>query len=102
MYWTAAQQIAHLSVNGASLRTGDLIASGTVSGPGRDQRGSLVEVSDNGERPLVLPDGTTRTFLQDGDEVVITAWAPGPDQASPVGLGEVRGRVLPARRGRLR
>jgi len=100
MYWTAAQQIAHLSVNGASLRTGDLLASGTVSGPGRDQRGSLVEVSDNGERPLVLPDGTTRTFLEDGDEVVITAWAPGPDEASPVGLGEVRGRVLPARRAR--
>ena len=96
MYWTAAQQLAHLSVNGASLRTGDLFASGTVSGPERDQRGSLIEMSWNGEQPLVLPDGSTRTFLQDGDEVVVTAWAPGPDGAR-IGLGEVSGRVEPAR-----
>jgi fumarylacetoacetase len=97
MYWTAAQQLAHMTVNGASLRTGDLFASGTVSGPGRDERGSFIEMSWNGEQPLALPDGSTRTFLEDGDEVVITAWAPGPDEAHPVGLGEVRGRVVPAR-----
>jgi fumarylacetoacetase len=97
MYWTAAQQLAHMTVNGASLRTGDLFASGTVSGPGRDERGSFIEMSWNGEQPLDLPDGSRRSFLEDGDEVVITAWAPGPDEALPVGLGEVRGRVVPAR-----
>jgi fumarylacetoacetase len=95
MYWTAAQQLAHMTVNGASLRTGDLFASGTVSGPERDQRGSLIELSWNGEQPLELPDGSTRTFLEDGDEVVLSAWAPGPD-GTRVGLGEVRGRVEPA------
>jgi fumarylacetoacetase len=95
MYWTAAQQLAHMTVNGARLRTGDLFASGTVSGPERGQRGSLIELSWNGEQPVELPDGSTRTFLEDGDEVVITAWAPGPD-GSRVGLGEVRGRIEPA------
>ncbi len=96
MYWTAAQQLAHLTVNGASLRTGDLFASGTVSGPARNQRGSLIELSWAGQEPLALPDGSTRTFLEDGDEVVIGATAPGPD-GTVVGLGEVAGRVLPAR-----
>ncbi len=95
MYWTAAQQLAHLSLNGASLRTGDLFASGTVSGAEPDQRGSLIELTWNGEQPLGFPDGTTRTFLQDGDEVVITALAPGPD-GTRTGLGEVAGRVEPA------
>ena len=94
-YWTAAQQLAHLTVNGASLRTGDLFASGTVSGPEREQRGSLIELSWGGTEPLELPDGTTRTFLEDGDEVVITATAPGPD-GTTVGFGEVRGAVGPA------
>ncbi|MFC5380872.1 fumarylacetoacetase [Aquipuribacter nitratireducens] len=96
MYWTAAQQLAHMTVNGASTRTGDLFASGTVSGAARDERGSLIELTWNGEEPLVLPDGTTRAFLEDGDEVVLRGWAPGPDGAR-VGLGEVSGRVLPAR-----
>ncbi|ARQ67766.1 fumarylacetoacetase [Streptomyces marincola] len=95
MYWTAAQQLAHLTVNGASLRTGDLLASGTVSGPGADERGSLIELTANGSRPLTLPDGSTRTFLKDGDEVVIGASAPGP-AGTRVGLGEVRGRVVAA------
>ena len=98
MYWTAAQQLAHLTVNGASLRTGDLFASGTVSGPRPDQRGSLLELSWGGREPLVLPDGSTRAFLEDGDEVVITATAPGPRGVS-LGLGEVRGTVAPARGG---
>ncbi|MFB7908928.1 fumarylacetoacetase [Kitasatospora sp. NPDC056076] len=92
MYWTAQQQLTHMTVNGASLRTGDLFASGTVSGPERDTRGALIELTWNGEEPLKLPDGTTRTFLEDGDEVVITATAPGPDGV-PVGFGEVSGRV---------
>ena len=98
MYWTAAQQLAHLTSGGASLRTGDLLASGTVSGPRREQRGSLIELAWNGAEPLTLPDGSTRTFLADGDEVVITGTAPGPD-GTRVGLGEVRGRILPAADG---
>jgi fumarylacetoacetase len=96
MYWTAAQQLAHLTVNGASVRPGDVFASGTVSGPEKDQRGSLLELSWGGQEPITLPDGSTRTFLEDGDEVVITATAPGPG-GSRIGFGEVRGRVLPAR-----
>jgi len=86
LYWSAAQQIAHLTVNGASLRTGDLLASGTISGPGKDERGSLIELTWNGAEPIDLPDGSTRTFLEDGDEVVLRAEH----------LGEVQGRVHPA------
>ena len=95
MYWTAAQQLAHLTVNGASLRTGDLFASGTVSGSDRSQCGSLLELTWGGQEPLQLPDGTTRTFLEDGDEIVITGTAPGPGGAR-VGFGEVRGTVVPS------
>ncbi|MYQ46792.1 fumarylacetoacetase [Streptomyces sp. SID4985] len=92
MYWTAAQQLAHLTVNGASLRTGDLYASGTVSGPAENQRGSLLELTWNGRDPLELPDGK-RAFLEDGDAVTLTAWAPGAEGAR-VGLGEVSGRIV--------
>ncbi|MEU6245445.1 fumarylacetoacetase [Streptomyces sp. NPDC047024] len=92
MYWTAAQQLAHLTVNGASLRTGDLYASGTVSGPAENQRGSLLELTWNGRDPLELPDGK-RAFLEDGDVVTLSAWAPGADGAR-VGLGEVSGRIV--------
>lgn len=92
MYWTAAQQLAHMTVNGASLRTGDLYGSGTVSGPAEHQRGSLLELTWNGRDPLELPDGK-RTFLEDGDVVTLTAWAPGAD-GHRVGLGEVTGRVV--------
>ncbi|MCZ0204089.1 fumarylacetoacetase [Streptomyces achromogenes] len=92
MYWTAAQQLAHMTVNGASLRTGDLYGSGTVSGPAEDQRGSLLELTWNGRDPLELPDGK-RAFLLDGDVVTLSAWAPGPD-GRRVGLGEVTGRVV--------
>jgi fumarylacetoacetase len=95
-YWTAAQQLAHLTVNGAALRTGDLFASGTVSGPAADERGSLVELSRAGERPLVLSGGRTRTFLEDGDEVTISATAPGTG-GGRISLGEVTGRVVAAR-----
>jgi fumarylacetoacetase len=95
LYWTAAQQLAHLTVNGASLRTGDLFASGTVSGPRRDQRGSLIELTWGGSAPLRLADGSTRTFLDDGDEVVITATAPGRD-GDRIAFGEVSGRVHPS------
>jgi fumarylacetoacetase len=96
MYWTPAQQLAHMTVNGASLRTGDLYASGTVSGPGEHERGSFIELSWGGREPIHLQDGTTRTFLEDGDVVTITASAPGPD-GSRIAFGEVTGRVEPAR-----
>ncbi|QHC30817.1 MULTISPECIES: fumarylacetoacetase [unclassified Streptomyces] len=94
MYWTAAQQLAQMTVNGASLRTGDLYGSGTVSGPGERQRGSLLELTWNGRDPLELPGGK-RAFLEDGDVVTLTAWAPGPD-GTRVGLGEVTGRIVPS------
>lgn len=94
MYWTAPQQLAHLTVGGAAVRTGDLFASGTVSGPAPDQRGSLLELSWGGAEPLTLPDGTQRTFLEDGDEVTISGAAPGP-AGEPIGLGAVTGRVRP-------
>lgn len=93
MYWTAAQQLAHLTTNGASLRTGDLFASGTVSGPAPDQYGSLIELSHNGTTPFPLADGSTRSFLENGDEVTITATAPGAD-GSTIGFGAVTGRVV--------
>jgi fumarylacetoacetase len=95
MHWSPAQMLAHLTVNGASVRTGDLYASGTVSGAEPDQWGSLIELSWNGERPLALPDGSTRAFLDDGDDVVITATAPGADGRA-IGFGEVAGVLLPA------
>jgi fumarylacetoacetase len=85
--------LAHMTVNGASLRTGDLYASGTVSGRNADQRGSLIELSWNGERPLRLADGTVRTFLADGDTVTIRATAPGTG-GGRIGLGEVSGTVV--------
>ena len=91
MYWTAAQQLAQMTVNGASLRTGDLYGSGTVSGPEPGQRGSLLALTWNGRAPLDLAEGR-RTFLEDGDTVTLTAWAPGP-HGTRVGLGEVIGRI---------
>ena len=86
LYWSIAQQIAHLTVNGASMRTGDLLATGTISGPERGQRGSLIELSWNGAEPIELLGGGARSFLEDGDEVVL--------RGEP--LGEVRGRVEPS------
>lgn len=97
MYWTYAQMLAHLTVNGASLRTGDLYASGTISGPEPETRGALIELSWNGEQPLDLPDGTRRSYLEDGDEVVITATAPAGPDGVRIALGEVAGRIEAAR-----
>jgi fumarylacetoacetase len=93
MYWTPAQMLAHLTVNGASTRTGDFYASGTVSGPDRGQRGCLLELSWGGAEPLALPDGSVRSFLEDGDELTITATAPAADGAT-IGFGEVTGQIL--------
>ncbi len=95
LYWTPAQQLAHLTSNGASLRTGDLYASGTVSGDAADQLGSLLELTHGGRDPLRLPDGATRTYLEDGDRVDITATAPGPS-GTRLALGTVSGTVVPA------
>jgi fumarylacetoacetase len=93
LYWTFPQQIAHLTANGAHLRTGDLIASGTVSGPTRGSEGSLIELTRNGAEPLTIA-GVERTFLADGDEVTLRAHA---DVATGVTLtlADVRGRILP-------
>ncbi len=92
LYWSAAQQLAHMTVNGASVRTGDLFASGTISGPRPDQRGCLLELTWNGAEPLTLADGSTRSFLEDGDEVVLRGRG-----GHAIALGEVRGRIEPAR-----
>ena len=94
MYWSPAQMLAHLTVNGASLRTGDLFGSGTISGPERDQRGSLLELSWGGREPF----GDGRTFLEDGDTVTLRATAPGV-LGGRIALGEVTGTVLPAAAG---
>jgi fumarylacetoacetase len=91
LYWSVAQQIAHLTVNGASLRTGDVIGSGTISGPEREERGCLLELSWNGAEPIALADGSQRSFLEDGDDVVLRGIAGEGDDA--VALGEVRGRI---------
>ncbi len=95
MYWSVAQQLAHLTANGGSLRCGDVFASGTVSGTHRDQWGSLLEISWRGADPIQLRDGSTRSFLEDGDTVTIGAIAIGSDGVE-IGFGEVRGVVGPA------
>ena len=90
MYWTPAQMLAHMTVNGASVRTGDFYASGTVSGATTDTLGCLLELSWGGTRPFTLADGTTHTFLDDGDEVTISATAPAAD-GTRLSFGEVTG-----------
>jgi fumarylacetoacetase len=90
LYWNPAQQLAHMTVNGATVRPGDLFGTGTISGPEPGQRGSLLELTWNGEHPLRLDDSTTRTFLEDGDEVTLTARAGG------IPLGPVTGKILPS------
>jgi fumarylacetoacetase len=94
MYWSAAQMLAHMTVNGASARTGDIFGSGTISGPSRAQRGAFLELTWGGTEPVSV-NGEPRTFLLDGDEVVITASAPGAD-GGRIGFGEVSGRIRPA------
>jgi len=91
MYWGPAQMLAHLTVNGASLRTGDLFASGTISGPEPGQRGSLLELSWGGQEPFTAA-GRARTFLEDGDEVTLRYTAPSP--RGHLTLGEVTGRIV--------
>jgi len=98
MYWTFAQQLAHTTVNGATTGAGDLFGSGTVSGPTPGERGSMIELTWRGAQPLMLADGSTRAFLDDGDTVTMRGWCGGFDRnAGPrIGFGEVTGTVLPA------
>jgi fumarylacetoacetase len=95
MYWSPEQMLTHMTVNGASLRAGDFFASGTISGPDPDQRGSFIEMSWNGTQPLRLTDGSTRGFVEDGDTVTITAHTRGRGGVE-IGFGEVTGTIRPA------
>jgi fumarylacetoacetase len=94
-YWTVAQLVSHHTVNGCNLEAGDLLGSGTQSGPTPGEAGSLLELSANGKQPLTLRSGETRTFLADGDRVVFRGWCERPGCAR-LGFGEVAGLVLPA------
>jgi fumarylacetoacetase len=94
MYWSMAQQLAHHTVSGCNTRVGDLMGSGTISGPEPDSFGSLLELTWNGQKPLVLSGGGERSFLEDGDDVMITGWCQGDGYR--VGFGEVTGRVTPS------
>lgn len=95
LYWSMAQQLAHHTVNGCNLQVGDLMASGTISGPTPDSCGSMLELSWGGQKPLTLKDGSTRTFLQDGDILTLKAWA--GKEGSGIGFGEVSGEILAAK-----
>jgi fumarylacetoacetase len=94
LYWSIHQQLAHHTSNGCNVRPGDLLASGTISGPTPESRGSLLELAWKGTKPIALPSGATRTFLEDGDRVTMTGWCDGP--SFRVGFGSVTGRILPA------
>ena len=93
MYWTVAQLVAHHTSNGCNLRPGDLLASGTISGPAKEQRGCLLELTWRGAEPITLPSGQSRTFLQDGDEVILTAYCE-REGVARIGFGECRGVVV--------
>ena len=93
MYWSAAQIVAHHSSNGCNLQPGDLIGTGTLSTDSDEGLGSLLEISRGGKRPLQLPSGETRSFLEDGDEICLTAWCE-REGAVRIGLGECVGRVV--------
>ncbi len=93
-YWTLAQMVAHHTVNGCNLQAGDLLGTGTLSGPTLDQAGALIELTQGGKVPLTLPSGEPRTFLLDGDEVTLRGWCEKPG-AARIGFGECVARVLP-------
>jgi fumarylacetoacetase len=94
-YWTVAQMVAHHTVNGCNLQAGDLFGTGTLSGPDADQAGSLLELSQGGKKPIQLANGETRTFLEDGDSIVLRGYCERKG-ARRIGFGECRGTVLPA------
>jgi fumarylacetoacetase len=95
MYWTVAQMVTHHTVNGCALQPGDFFGSGTLSGPDAGSCGSLLELTQGGKQPLQLPGGETRTFLEDGDEVILRARCQRPGLPT-IGFGECRGQVLAA------
>lgn len=94
-YWTMAQLVAHHTVNGCDLQPGDLLGTGTLSGPTPAEAGALLEITEGGKKPLALANGETRTFLQDGDAVILRGWCEKPGTAR-IGFGECRATVLPA------
>jgi fumarylacetoacetase len=96
MYWTPAQLLTHHASNGCNLRTGDLIGSGTVSGPEKDARGCMLELAWRGTEPVSLPTGESRAFLEDGDQVILRGYAQ-REGARRIGFGECRGQLLPAK-----
>jgi fumarylacetoacetase len=95
LYWTMAQMLTHHTSNGCNLRSGDLLASGTVSGPANDSRGCLLEITSRGQNPIALPNGEQREFLEDGDEVILRGFCDG-NGFRRIGLGQCKGRILPA------
>lgn len=95
-YWTVAQMVAHHTVNGCNLQAGDLLGTGTLSGPEADQAGSLLELSHGGKKPIQLSNGETRTFIEDGDTIILRGYCV-REGARRIGFGECRGTVLPAR-----
>jgi fumarylacetoacetase len=95
-YWTVAQMVAHHTVNGCNLQPGDFFGSGTMSGPTPDSAGALIELTQGGKQPVTLSNGETRTFLQDGDAVIMRGWCEKPG-AVRIGFGEMIGTILPAR-----
>lgn len=98
MYWTFAQQLAHMTANGATARPGDMFGSGTVSGPSRAECGSMIELTRRGADPVCLPDGSRREFLEDGDTVTFEGWCGGAGQPR-IGFGELTGTIVPAEGG---
>jgi fumarylacetoacetase len=94
-YWTASQLVAHHTVNGCALASGDLFGSGTLSGPQPEQAGSLLELTQGGQQPIVLPSGERRTFIEDGDTIVFKGWCE-RQGAARIGFGEVRATVAAA------
>ncbi|HEX7158001.1 MAG TPA: fumarylacetoacetase [Edaphobacter sp.] len=96
LYWTPAQFVAHHTSNGCNLETGDILATGTISGPGESSAGCLLELTRNGTKPITLPTGETRTYLEDGDEVILRGYCEAPGYPRIV-LGYCRGTILPAR-----
>jgi fumarylacetoacetase len=95
LYWTVAQMLTHQASNGCNLRPGDLLASGTISGPTKDARGCLLERTWRGAEPLALPSGEQRSFLEDGDEVIMRGFCERAG-ATRIGFGECRGIVTPS------
>ena len=94
LYWSMAQQLAHHTITGCNLESGDLIASGTISGATEDSRGCMLELTSRGANPLKLPNGETRKWLEDGDTLAITGWCQGDGYR--IGFGEVSAKILPA------